>query len=93
MGIRLALGAAPSGLMRMFVRQGLTLTAAGAAVGLIAAIALTQWMSTLLFGVERLDPPTYAAVLAVLAMAAALASYVPARRAAAVDPVATLSME
>ena len=87
------LGAAPAGLMRMFVRQGLTLTAIGAAVGLLTAVALTQWMSSLLFGVERLDPPTYAAVLAVLAMAAALASYVPARRAAAVDPVGTLTAE
>ena len=92
-GIRLALGAAPAGLMRMFVRQGLTLTAVGAAVGLVTALALTQWMSSLLFGVEPLDLPTYAAVLGVLAMAAALASYVPARRAAAVDPVETLTAE
>jgi len=92
-GIRLALGAAPAGLMRMFVRQGLVLTAVGAAVGLVTAIALTQWMSSLLFGVERLDPPTYGAVLAVLGIAAAMASYVPARRAAAVDPVETLTAE
>jgi predicted permease len=92
-GIRLALGAAPDQLKRMFVRQGLVLTAVGAAVGLVTAIALTQWMSSLLFGVERLDLPTYAAVLAVLAMAAAMASYVPARRAAAVDPVETLTAE
>jgi predicted permease len=92
-GIRLALGAAPADLKRMFVRQGLVLAAVGAAVGLATAIALTQWMSSLLFGVERLDPPTYAAVLSVLAMAAALASYVPARRAAAVDPVDTLTAE
>ena len=60
-GIRLALGAAPTQLKRMFVRQGLALTAVGAGVGLVTAIALTQWMSSLLFGVERLDPPTYAA--------------------------------
>jgi ABC-type lipoprotein release transport system permease subunit len=77
----------------MFVRQGLALTAVGAGVGLVTAVALTQWMSSLLFGVERLDPPTYGAVLAVLAMAAAMASYVPARRAAAVDPVETLTAE
>src|SRR5262249_53330384 len=93
MGIRLALCAAPAGLVRMFVRQGLTLTAVGAVVGLLTAAALSQWMSSLLFGVERLDPPTYAAVLAVLAMAAALASYVPARRAATIDPVETLRVE
>ena len=92
-GIRLALGAAPAGLMRMFVRQGLVLTTIGAAVGLVTAVALTQWMSSLLFGVERLDPPTYAAVLGVLGMAAALASYLPARRAAAIDPVETLTAE
>ena len=92
-GIRLALGAAPTALMRMFVGQGLVLTAVGAGVGLVTAIALTQWMSSLLFGVERLDPTTYAAVLGVLAMAAAMASYVPARRAAAIDPVETLTAE
>jgi predicted permease len=92
-GIRLALGAAPAELKRMFVRQGLVLTAVGAAVGLLTAIVLTRWMSSLLFGVERLDPPTYAAVLGVVGMAAALASYVPARRAAAVNPVETLTAE
>jgi predicted permease len=92
-GIRLALGAAPAALMRMFVGQGLVLTAVGAGVGLVTAIALTQWMSSLLFGVERLDPATYAAVLGVLAMAAAMASYLPARRAAAIDPVETLTAE
>jgi predicted permease len=92
-GIRLALGAKPADLKRMFVRQGLVLTAVGAGVGLVTAIALTQWMSSLLFGVGRLDPPTYAAVVGVLGMAAALASYVPARRAAAVDPVETLTAE
>jgi putative ABC transport system permease protein len=92
-GIRLALGAAPTQLKRMFVRQGLALTAVGAGVGLVTAIALTQWMSSLLFGVGRLDPATYTVVLGVLMMAAAMASYVPARRAAAVDPVDTLTAE
>jgi len=93
MGIRLALGAAPAGLRRMFVRQGLTLTAIGAVVGLVTAIALSQWMSSLLFGVEPLDPVTYAVVLTVLGLAAAAASYLPARRAADVDPVETLKNE
>jgi predicted permease len=92
-GIRLALGAAPLQLKQMFVRQGLALTAVGAGVGLVTAMTLTRWMSTLLFGVERLDPPTYAAVLGVLGTAAALASYLPARRAAGVDPVETLMTE
>jgi putative ABC transport system permease protein len=89
----MALGGAPAELKRMFVRQGLALTAVGAGVGLVTAVALTRWMSSLLFGVERLDPTTYAAVLGVLAMAAATASYVPARRAAGVDPVETLTAE
>jgi len=92
-GIRLALGAAPAGLVRMFVRQGMTLTGAGATLGLVIAVPLTQWMSSLLFGVQRLDPLTYAAVLVVIGMAAAVASYVPARRAAAVNPVETLAAE
>jgi len=92
-GIRLALGAEPQRLLRMFVRQGMALTGIGAAAGLLTAVAVTQWMSSLLFGVERLDPPTYAGVLGVLCVAAALASYIPARRAAAVDPVKTLAAE
>jgi putative ABC transport system permease protein len=92
-GIRLALGAAPAGLVRMFLRQGLALTGIGAAVGLLTAVAMTQWMSSLLFGVERLDLLTYAAMVGVLGTAAGVASYVPARRAAAVDPVETLSAE
>jgi predicted permease len=92
-GIRLALGARPAELKRLFVRQGLTLAAVGAFAGIVTAGAATQWMSSLLFGVERLDLPTYAAVLGVLGVAAALASYVPARRAAAVDPVETLTAE
>jgi predicted permease len=93
MGIRLALGAAPAALVRMFVRQGLALTAVGAVVGLLTAVSLTEWMSSLLFGVGRLDPPTYAAVLAVLGVVAAAASYLPARRAATVDPVEALTVE
>jgi predicted permease len=93
MGIRLALGAKPAELKRMFLRQGLLLTAVGAAAGLVAAAALARWMSSLLFGVQPLDLPTYAAVLGVLGAAAALASYAPARRAAAVDPFRTLSAE
>jgi ABC-type antimicrobial peptide transport system permease subunit len=92
-GIRLALGAGPAELKQLLVRQGLTLAAVGAIAGMVTAGVATQWMSSLLFGVERLDPATYAAVLPVLGVAAALASYVPARRAAAVDPVETLTAE
>ena len=92
-GIRLALGAQPSALQRMFVRQGLILTVIGVAAGLLGAIALTRWMSSLLFGVGPLDPATYVASFAVILAAAALASFLPARRAATVDPVETLKVE
>ena len=92
-GIRLALGAPPAGVSRLFVRYGLTLAAAGALIGMAAAAGLTRLMTALLFGVRPLDPLTYAAVTAVLVAAAALASYLPARRAAAVDPVETLRAE
>jgi ABC-type antimicrobial peptide transport system permease subunit len=92
-GIRLALGAQPAALSRMFVLQGLALVAAGLGIGLAAAIALTRLMASLLFGVGALDTATYAAALGVLIAAAALASYVPARRAAKVDPMRTLGAE
>jgi ABC-type antimicrobial peptide transport system permease subunit len=92
-GIRLALGAQPAALKRMFVLGALARVAVGVAVGLAAAFALTRLMSSLLFGVGPLDAPTYVAALGVLLAAAALASYVPARRAANVDPVETLRAE
>ncbi len=93
LGIRLALGAQPLEVRRMFLRQGLGLTGIGAAIGLGAAIALTRLMKSVLFGVSPLDPITYAGVPFVLATAAVLASYIPARRAAAIDPVETLRAE
>jgi predicted permease len=92
-GIRMALGAKPAGLQGMFVRQGLLLAALGAVLGLVAAAGLTRLMSSLLFKTAALDPMTYAVVSALLIMAAALASYVPARRATAVDPVEALRTE
>jgi len=92
-GIRAAIGAEPQQLVRMFVRQGLTLSAVGAVVGLIAAAALGRWMSSLLYGVGPLDPLAYAAAIAATIAAAALASYVPARRAATIDPMETLRAE
>ena len=89
-GIRLALGA-QKGLMRwMFVRSALVLTAAGAGIGLCAAAALARLMKALLFGVSPLDPLTFAAVPIILAMAAAVASFLPASRAAAVNPAEAL---
>jgi putative ABC transport system permease protein len=89
-GIRTALGAQPAELLGMFVRHGLWLAGVGAALGLVAAAGLTRLMSSLLFGVTALDPMTYAAVSALLIAAAVLASYLPARRAIAVDPVQAL---
>jgi predicted permease len=92
-GIRIALGAPPAGLQRMFVRHGLLLAGIGAALGLAAAAGLTRLVRSLLFGVKALDPATYAAVAVLLIGAAALASYLPARRATAVDPMEALRIE
>jgi predicted permease len=85
-GIRMALGAQRQQIRGMFMRQGLALAAVGVLIGLGGAIALARWMSTLLFGVSPLDPFTYTAGAATLVAAAALASYLPSRRATGVDP-------
>ncbi len=92
-GIRMALGANKSELLWMFVRSALVLTGVGTAVGLGAAAALMRLMRTLLFGISPLDPITFTAVPVALVAAAALASYLPARRTAAVDPVEALRAE
>jgi putative ABC transport system permease protein len=92
-GIRLALGAAPSTVRRMFLRHGLILCATGCVLGLGGAAALSSLMKSLLFGVTPLDPMTYAVMPVVLLVAALAACYLPANRAAAVDPVETLRAE
>jgi predicted permease len=92
-GIRVALGADPGALRRLFVRYGLALAGAGIAIGLAAAAGLTRLMKSVLFGISPIDPLTYTAVPLVLVAATVLASYLPARRAAAVDPVGTLRAE
>ena len=84
--IRLALGAPQARVVRTFVRYGAGLAAVGVVIGLGAAAALTRLMGTLVYDVRTIDPPTYALVAVVLTGAAALASWLPARRAAAVDP-------
>jgi predicted permease len=89
-GIRSALGAEPRELKKMFLLHGLTLSGVGVVVGLIVAAALGRLMSSLLFGIEPLDPAAYLAAIGVILAAAALASYLPARRAATIDPVETL---
>jgi putative ABC transport system permease protein len=92
-GVRSALGASRETIVAMVVRQGMTLTALGVALGLAGAVAASEALATLLFGVSRLDPLTYVAVVAVLATVSALACWVPAWRAARVDPVSTLRTE
>jgi ABC-type antimicrobial peptide transport system permease subunit len=89
-GIRLALGAQPRAVTRMFVNRGVMLCGVGIALGAAGAAAVTRSMSSLLFGVTPVDAPTFAAAAGVLVLAALAASYIPARRAAAVDPVETL---
>jgi predicted permease len=92
-GIRMALGAQAAEILGLFVRRGLALTGIGVAIGLGGAAGSTRLMRSLLFGVSPLDPITFAAVPIVLVVAAVLASYLPARRAAALDPVETLRAE
>jgi ABC-type antimicrobial peptide transport system permease subunit len=92
-GIRSVLGAKPEQLKRMFLLHGLTMSAVGVVVGLVVAVALGRAMSSLLFGIEPMDPVAYLAATGVIVAAAALASYVPARRAANIDPIETLRAE
>jgi predicted permease len=89
-GIRMALGAQAGDVRRLFLRHGLILASGGIALGIGAAILLTRVMSALLFGVGPTDPVTYAAASAGLAAVAVLATYLPARRASAIDPVVAL---
>ena len=93
MGIRLALGAEPGQLRRMFVGNALVLAGAGVVIGLAAAAGLTRLMKSLLFGISTLDPVIYAAMPVVLVAAALLASYLPARRASRIDPSEALRLE
>jgi ABC-type antimicrobial peptide transport system permease subunit len=92
-GIRVALGGEPGALQWLFVRHGLTLAGAGTLIGLAAAAGLTRLLKSVLFGISPVDPLTYTAVALLLVAATVLASYLPARRAAAVDPVETLRAE
>jgi putative ABC transport system permease protein len=92
-GLRMALGARPGDLKRMIVRQGLTLAAVGTALGLASAIAFGPLLGTLLYGVRAIDPVTLAAVATVALASAAIASYLPARRATSADPLRSLRTE
>jgi putative ABC transport system permease protein len=92
-GIRLALGAPLSQVTRSVVARGFRLVASGAAIGVIGSLVLGRAIESVLFGVEAFDPMTYAAVLFLLLAAGVWASYVPARRAAAVEPLTALRQE
>ena len=92
-GIRIALGAERRDILRLVVGQGGRLAALGIGIGILAALGLTRLMSGLLYGVQAFDPATFGAMAAVLWVVAMLASYLPARAAAAVDPIVVLRAE
>ncbi len=92
-GVRMALGAPPGNIFQLVVGQGLRLTAMGIAAGLIAAFVLTRGLTTMLVGVKAADPTTYSAMAALFFIIAAMASWLPAWRAASLDPTAALREE
>jgi predicted permease len=92
-GVRMALGASAGNVLRLVLSQGMSTAAIGVAIGIAGSLALTRTMQSLLFGVSATDPLTFAGVALLLALVAFLASYLPARRATRVDPMAALRCE
>jgi putative ABC transport system permease protein len=86
----MALGAAPGGILRLIVGYGLRLSTAGIAIGLLSALALTRGMKTMLVGVSPTDPVTFGAMGIVFFLIAAVSLWLPAQRAAALDPTTAL---
>jgi putative ABC transport system permease protein len=89
-GIRMALGATPGGVLALVMKEGAVVVTVGALAGLAGALVLTRYLTTLLYGVTATDPGSYLAVVIGLGLAASAASFLPARRAAALDPVVAL---
>jgi ABC-type antimicrobial peptide transport system permease subunit len=92
-GVRMALGATSTQVRRMVVAQGSRVVAVGIAIGVLAALAATRALGSLLFGVAPMDPATFAAMSAVMIVIGLLASYLPARRASSIDPIESLRSE
>ena len=92
-GVRMALGATPAGILSLVVEHGLRLSVIGMALGLAAAFALTQLMGSMLVGVKATDPLTYAVMVLVFLVIAAMSAWLPARRAARLDPTSALRGE
>jgi ABC-type antimicrobial peptide transport system permease subunit len=92
-GLRMALGANAFDVQKMVLRQGIWMALAGLVLGIAGALAASHWLGSLLFGVRPTDPATYGAAAAVIVVVTLAASYVPARRAARVDPLVALRQD
>jgi putative ABC transport system permease protein len=92
-GVRMALGARPGDVLRLILGEGLKLTLAGAALGVVFALLSTKFISTMIYGISATDPLIFLSVIALLVAVSLSACYVPARRAMRVDPMIALRYE